>query len=152
MQSPEDHEQVLLVSRLIDIWAEKNLSGEPDWGPLERALPIAWCHGFMWMQRVDHDGIQIELYKHGITRRYLNLDQNARAFRFTGGGYVEIPLSEAIELAFDGIEEMGWTRETSYDDDFVARRCQGLKDAGWTVITAAPPPVVGTSRAADRSL
>lgn len=138
MDSLEKHERVLALSRLVDQWAEENLDGEPNWGPLEMVLPLEWCGGFMWMQRVEENGAVIELYKHGITRRYLNLDQEGDAYRFTGSGYVPISIEEATECVFENIEEMGWSRETDYDDEFVARKYEALRGAGWTVITTGP--------------
>lgn len=41
---------------------------EPNWKPLEDRLGKARCAGFMYMGRVNG----INLYKHGITRSYLN--------------------------------------------------------------------------------
>ncbi len=79
---------------------------DPDWEPLERALPIEHCAGFMWMGR---DGDGINAYKQGITRRYLHLslDRENRvcAHRYVGDGYAETSLQEAIDEAFEGIEK-----------------------------------------------
>jgi hypothetical protein len=135
MDSLENYERVLALSRLVDQWAEENLGCEPDWGPLEAVLPLEWCGGFMWMQRVEENGMVIELYKHGITRRYLNLDQEGRAYRFTGSRYVITSVERAIGWVFEDLEEMGWSRETNYDDEFIVRKYKALREAGWTVIT-----------------
>ncbi|MEA1903229.1 MAG: hypothetical protein U9N56_06860 [Actinomycetota bacterium] len=137
MKPEAKDEDVLLISRILDKWAEENLGGEPDWGPLEAVLPMQWCDGFMWMNRLEHDGVTIELYKHGITRRYLNLDQNGNAYRFTNPGYEWIPMAFAVELVFGGLEEMGHTRETKYDEEFVRMKHQAYRDAGYTVISTA---------------
>jgi len=58
---------------------------EPNWKPLEMKVGPARCVGFMFMGRVNG----INLYKHGITRTYLNLDvretvTRTRAARNTG--------------------------------------------------------------------
>ena len=137
METPDRDEMILRISRIVDRWAEEWLGGEPDWGPLEAAIPERWCGGFMWMYRDDHDGTTIELYKHGITRRYLNLDHSGGAWRATDDGYERIPLTEAIDHVFEGLEEMGWTRETVYDEEFIRRKHEALRKAGWTVITTA---------------
>ena len=42
---------------------------EPNWKPIEARLGKARCAGFMFMGRVNG----INLYKHGISRTYLNL-------------------------------------------------------------------------------
>ena len=35
--------------------------------------------------------------------------------------------------------QMGWTRETAYDEEFVAKKHRQLREAGWTVITTGAP-------------
>ena len=67
---------------------------EPNWAPLERAVPLTDLENFMYMGRVG----EIELYKHRITRRYLNIGQNSeRFYRYLNGEYVEISRAAALE-------------------------------------------------------
>lgn len=139
MATEDEQELILKVSRIADQVADELLGGEPDWDPLHNVLPMEWCDGFMWMYRVDEDGAVIEMYKHGITRRYLMLDQYNRAYRYDGTGHVQIPVALAVERVFEGIEEMGWSRETRYDEEFVAERHRKLRDAGYMVITTGAP-------------
>jgi hypothetical protein len=138
MESLDKHEKILALSQMLDQWAEENLGDDPNWKPLEEVLPAEWCGGFMWMNRVVDNGVVIELYKHGITRHYLNLDARGGAHRWTGSGYEPMSLEEAIDYAFDGIEETGWDRTTVYDDDVKAEKYRALREAGWTVITTSP--------------
>lgn len=51
----------------------------------------------------------------------------------------QFPVATAVDEVFDEIEEMGWTRETKYDEEFVARKHKALREAGWTVITTGTP-------------
>ncbi len=139
MDNEQDHEQILAVSWAVDQWADEHLGDDPDWEPLHVVLPLEWCDGFMWMFRIEEGDAVIEMYKHGITRRYLMLDQLNRAYRYTGDGHERIPVAIAVERVFDGIEEMGWTRETAYDEEFVAEKHRQLREAGWTVITTGTP-------------
>ena len=68
--------------------------GEPNWAPLERAVPATELENFMYMGRVG----EIVLYKHRITRRYLNIGQNSeRFYRYLSGEYVEISRAAALE-------------------------------------------------------
>lgn len=68
--------------------------GEPYWVPLERALSPRECRHFMYMGRVG----DIELYKHCLTRRYLNIGSDGRRFyRPVGDAFIEISRAEAIE-------------------------------------------------------
>ena len=139
MESAGHHAEVLAISRIVDEVADEYLDGDPDWDPLHAVLPMEWCDGFKWMFRTTQDAAVIEHYKHGITRQYLNLDQINRAYRYTGDDYVQIPIVEAIDRVFDGIEEIGWTRETRYDEEFVAKKHRLFWEAGWTVISTASP-------------
>ena len=111
---------------------------EPDWEPLERAVPVAECAGFMFMGYRD-DPAGLRLYKHGITRRYLALDEHGRAYRYTAFGYVEIPLDVGIDEVFEGLEEAGATRQTVYDDEYRAVRDAELARAGYGVIRLERP-------------
>jgi hypothetical protein len=68
--------------------------GEPNWAPLERAVPATELENFMYMGRAG----EIELYKHRITRRYLNIGQNSQRFyRYHNGEYAEISRAAALE-------------------------------------------------------
>ena len=53
---------------------------EADWKPLENRLGRKRCVGFMCMERVNG----INLYKHGITRTYLNFDHDGNCYITTG--------------------------------------------------------------------
>lgn len=145
MESLEKHEKILALSQMLDQWAEEHLGDRPDWKPLEAVVPMEWCGGFMWMNRIVSGGVVVELYKHGITLRYLNLDDDGGAHRWTGAGYVAIPIDESIDQVFGGLEGMGWDRTTKYDDAFRAEKYRSLRETGWAVINAgsesasAPP-------------
>ena len=68
--------------------------GEPNWAPLERAVPVTDLENFMYMGCVG----EIELYKHKTTRRYLNIGQDSQRFyRYLNGEYVEISQAVALE-------------------------------------------------------
>ena len=109
---------------------------EPDWGPLEKALPYEWCGGFMFM---GYSGV-IRVYKHGLTRKHLYLDPDGNAYSYVRSTkrYIRHNLHMAIEEAFEGLDETGYTRDTPYDDDVRAERAERLADAGWTMITVTP--------------
>ncbi len=71
--------------------------GEPDWRPLEGALPSEFCEDFMFMGKVS----DIVLYKHSITRRYLNIDAVTGKFdRYANGEYVEIKPRQAFDSVY----------------------------------------------------
>jgi len=68
--------------------------GEPNWTPLELAVPACEMESFMYMGRAG----EIELYKHRLTRRYLNIERNSHKFyRYLDGKYVEITRAAALQ-------------------------------------------------------
>ena len=65
---------------------------EANWKPLEAKLGAARCAGFMFMGRLNG----INQYKHGLSRRYLFLDDEGRAYEAAGRNeFREIPFDEA---------------------------------------------------------
>jgi hypothetical protein len=68
--------------------------GEPNWAPLEQAVPVTDLENFMYMGCAG----EIVLYKHRLTRRYLNIHSDGcRFYRQHGGVYAEIEKTEALE-------------------------------------------------------
>ena len=55
------------------------------------------CREFMFMGKVG----TICLYTHIWTRRYLHLDPEGQAYRFTGEGYSPVQLNEALNHVFN---------------------------------------------------
>ncbi|HEY2467511.1 MAG TPA: hypothetical protein VGI45_06685 [Terracidiphilus sp.] len=70
--------------------------GESNWTPLELAVPASELHNFMYMGKAG----EIELYKHQLTRRYLNIARDSQSFyRYFDGHYIEITQAQALEYA-----------------------------------------------------
>jgi hypothetical protein len=68
-----------------------------NWEPLERVLSFRECSDFMYMGRAG----EIELYKHYVTRRYLNIARDSQTFyRYSEGKYVEISQVEALDHVY----------------------------------------------------
>jgi len=97
------------------------------WGPLEKRLGRSHCVGFMFMGRVNG----INLYKHGITRTYLNLDDAGDCYVSRGDWRYE-PADFSIELAKieASLRELGETLTTAYDHEYIARKDHALQQAG----------------------
>ena len=71
--------------------------GKPDWRPLESAFPPEFCEDFMFMGKAGG----IVLYKHRITRRYLNIDSvTGKFYRYNNGEYVEIDRRQAFDSVY----------------------------------------------------
>lgn len=106
---------------------------EPDWEPLESVLPYEWCGQFMFMGYSD----EIRLYKNGFTRRYLNLDPNGKAYRYTPlSTYEELPLIEAIEYAFDDMPKR--MRSKPFDEVAADERRRELAKQGISTLVIGP--------------
>lgn len=68
--------------------------GEPNWAPLEAVVPAAELRNFMFMGSAG----EIELYKHRLTRRYLNISRDAQTFyQYRDGHYIEITRGAALD-------------------------------------------------------
>lgn len=102
---------------------------EPNWKPLEEKLGKERCVGFMYMGRVNG----INLYKHGIARIYLNLDDLGRCYVQRGNSRYEYESADfevelaRLEAALAGIGE---SLESTYDEEYVARKRAALEKAG----------------------
>jgi hypothetical protein len=68
----------------------------PNWEPLTRIAGPDRVGEFMWMGRLRGDGWSMELYKHRVTRRYLNIDLDGNTYRYLDSQYVPITSSEAV--------------------------------------------------------
>jgi TetR/AcrR family transcriptional repressor of nem operon len=72
----------------------QTIVGEPNWARFELAIPASELSDFMYMGRAG----EIELYKHRLTLRYLNIGRNSQSFyRYFDGHYIEINQAAALE-------------------------------------------------------
>ena len=100
---------------------------EPNWMPLEQKLGTNRCAGFMFMGRVNG----INLYKHGIARMYLNLDDSGQCYvsrahwKFEKADFV----SELAKLEA-ALVELGETLESAYDEAYIAKKKDALRKSG----------------------
>jgi len=71
--------------------------GKPDWRPLENVIPSDYAEDFMFMGKAG----DIVLYKHRITRHYLNIDAvTGKFYRYVNGEYVEIDRRQAFNSIY----------------------------------------------------
>ncbi len=103
---------------------------EPNWAPLENRLGRGRCAGFMFMGRING----INLYKHGIARLYLALDDHGQCFVLHDSRYeradFEIELAK-IEAALRQIDE---TLESPYNEDYISRKEEAFRQAGLRIV------------------
>ena len=104
---------------------------EENWKPLETRLGRVRCSGFMFMGRLN----DINQYKHGISRRYLFLDDEGRAYESVGRNeFREIPFGEAIARVEKPLKALGETLETAYDHSYISRKAATLREAGIEIL------------------
>ena len=116
---------------------------ESNWKPLEERLGTTRCAGYMFMGRVNG----VNQYKHGISRRYLFLDDEGRAYEAAGRNvFREIPVEEAIARVEAPLQEMGETLETPYDSAYISRKDAALREAGSDVLRIRIEPEDGVAR------
>ena len=118
----------------------------PDWEPLERVLPAEHCAGFVWMGLAPGG---IRLYKHGLTRRYLNLyprsGRRGARLPLQRQGLCPHPASGGDRRGVYGHRDAGRrlperpARDT-LDQEYRALRDRKLCERGWTVIADACQP------------
>ena len=107
---------------------------EANWKPLETRLGRERCVGFMYMGRLNG----INLYKHGITRTYLNLDDEGNCYIAIGSGcYRRGDFGFELRKLEGTLKDLHATLETPYDDVFVARKGVELGKQG-CYVTHAP--------------
>jgi len=105
---------------------------EDHWKPLESLLGRDRCVGFMFMGRLSNG---INQYKHGISRRYLILDDHGGAYeRVHDGGFRRIATSEAIARIEEPLREIGERLETPYDSEYIRRKDAAVRAAGFEVL------------------
>ena len=77
----------------------------------------------------------INQYKHGISRRYLFLDDDGVAYeRVHDGGFRRIATSQAIARIEEPLRENGETLETPYDSEYIRRKDAAVGAAAFEVL------------------
>jgi len=110
---------------------------EPNWKPLENRLGTARCAGFMFMGRVNG----INLYKHGVSRSYLYLDDAGNCY-IAGrpGCYLATDFDQELSKLEECLRGLGATLETSYDEKFIAQKLEVLRQHGVSLLTIQVEP------------
>lgn len=104
---------------------------EPNWKPLETMLDKKRCAGFMFMGRVNG----INLYKHGMARMYLNLDDSGQCYVSIGRwGFEKADFAAELGKLETALRELGETLESVYDESYIAKKRAALQKAGIPLI------------------
>ena len=91
----------------------------------------------MFMGRVNG----INRYKHGITRTYLNLDDEGNCYLPQGRGtYVPADWNTELGKLESSLVALGCTLTTPYDEDFIAEKRKALQRQGISLLTVTVDP------------
>jgi hypothetical protein len=108
----------------------------PNWKPLESRLGAARCAGFMFMGRANGN-----LYKHGISRTYLYLDDDGNCYAVGKPGcYLPTDFEQELLKLEELLKGLGATLETSYDENFIAQKRRALRQHGISLLTIQVEP------------
>jgi hypothetical protein len=100
---------------------------EPNWKPLVDKLGEKRCAGFMFMGRMNG----INMYKHGIARIYLNLDDRGQCFACREKWrFEEVDFNSELRRLEAALTELGETLESAYDEAYIEQKRKDLKEAG----------------------
>jgi hypothetical protein len=104
---------------------------ETNWRPLEKRLGRLRCVGFMFMGRING----INLYKHGIARLYLALDDQGQCYKCCGKSGYQPTAFEAEMVKIEAVlRELDETLESVYDENYIARKQEAFRRAGIPLI------------------
>src|SRR5260370_28365198 len=97
---------------------------ETKWKPVEQKRGKKRCAGFMFMGRVNG----IKLYKHGIARIYLKLDDLGRCYVWRGNSaYIRAEFASELAKLEAALARVGESLKSTYDDCYIARKREALK-------------------------
>lgn len=90
------------------------------------------CAGFRFMRRVNG----INRYKHGISRSYLNLDNEGNCYVATKRGcYLPGDFDHEVAKLEECLKALQTILETSYNESFIARKRELLGQQGIALLT-----------------
>ena len=83
----------------------------------------------------------INLYKHGISRSYLNLDDDGNCYvAGKPGCYLLADFDQELSNLEQCLKNLGATLETSYDESFIAQKREALRQHGVSLLTIQVEP------------
>jgi hypothetical protein len=91
----------------------------------------------MFMGRVNG----INLYKHGISRSYLYLDDDGNCYTAGQPGcYLPANFDQQISKLVERLKGLRATLETSYDEGFMTQKREALRQQGVSLLTIQVEP------------
>ena len=83
----------------------------------------------------------INLYKHGISRSYLRLDDDGNCYAAGKPGfYLLADFEQELSKLEKLLKGLGVTLETSYDESFITQKREALRQHGVSLLTIQVEP------------
>lgn len=82
--------------------------------------------GFMYTARING----INLYKHGMARTYLNLDDSGQCFSYRNARFEKVDFASELAKLEASLAELGEALKSVYDEAYIARKEEALREAG----------------------
>ncbi len=82
----------------------------------------------------------IDQYKHGITRTYLNLDDQGNCWVRANGVYVPGDWDVELGMLENCLASLGASLTTAYDEAFIASKQKELQQGGISLLTLTIDP------------
>jgi hypothetical protein len=83
----------------------------------------------------------INLYKHGISRSYLCLDDDGNCYAVGKPGcYLPTDFEQELSKLEELLKGLGATLETSYDENFIAQKRRALRQHGISLLAIQVEP------------
>jgi hypothetical protein len=79
----------------------------------------------MYMARING----INLYKHGISRTYLNLDDSGQCYKYRNSRFEKADFAVELAKLEANLAELGETLQSVYDEAYIAQKEQALREA-----------------------
>jgi hypothetical protein len=80
----------------------------------------------MYMARING----IHLYKHGIARVYLNLDDSGQCYKCRNSRFEKADFAAELAKLEASLAELGETLQSVYDETYIAQKEKALREAG----------------------
>jgi hypothetical protein len=106
-------------------------------GTAREAIGKSQVRGIHVMGRLNG----INRYKHGITRTNLFLDDEGNCYLpGKSGSFVRADWDSELGKLEASLTTLGWTLNTPYDEDFIAKKQHALLERGISPLTIAVDP------------
>jgi hypothetical protein len=82
----------------------------------------------------------LNLYKHGISRTYLNLDDSGQCYKYRNSRFEQADFAVELAKLEASLAELGETLQSVYDETYIAQKEKALREAGVPLVRVEIEP------------